>query len=478
MIVDPIPAASILVHQKDGRVLTGDRRADLSFLAGFTVFPGGRIDASDEQLAHRMFGASNSDDVAAAAAIRELREETGLILDRSRLRIARATEPFPKIDRARLTAAPRWVTPEAVPIRFDTAFFCLEVASAEEPETDGAELSRASWMKPSEVLLRWERLEALLATPTLAVLRAVAEGLDDAAGRIARFLAPHKRRGPVMESVAGIKQLPLRTPTLPPAEHTNAYLIGREKFVVVDPATYDDAERDKLLFEIEQLEERGAKFEAVVLTHHHGDHIGSASWLANLRSVPVWAHVITRDLVSGRVHVTRCLNDGDVLELGKDGAGKSFDLQVLFTPGHAPGHIVLRDLRPGSGALIAGDMVAAIGTIIIDPPEGNMAEYLRQLERLRDLEPRVVFPAHGPGVLDGRAKFQQYINHRLMREMKVLAALAKVDSGTPESLLPDAYDDTPRELYMLAERSCLAHLLKLEEDGKASRRDDRFVLMR
>lgn len=467
----PAGAASILVYTKDGKVLAGERRSDLAFLGGFTVFPGGRIDPRDEEAADRWFGATDPVSIGKAAALRELHEETGLHLEGDRL-VRAASIGFTPIEPSRLAAAPRWITPENVPIRFDTQFFCLEVASAEDPVPADDELTWAAWLTPQVILQRWAALELLLATPTLAVLRAIAEGLDDPAGRIARLL--DRAQPMAMEGIAGIRQLALRTPTLPPATHTNAYLIGVERFVVVDPATYEDGERAKLLREIADLEARGGVLDSVVLTHHHPDHVGAAAWLSAQRGVPIAAHPITRDLLQGRLVIERLLGEGDRLDLGRDAAGQRFELEVLFTPGHAPGHVVLRDLRPGSGALIAGDMIAAVGTIIIDPPEGDMSEYLRQLARLRDLEARMVFPAHGPGVLGGRKKLQQYIDHRLMREAKVERALSKQIEATPEQLLPDAYDDTPPFLYPLAARSCLAHLLKLVEDGKASQHGAAF----
>ena len=124
--------------------------------------------------------------------------------------------------------------------------------------------------------------------------------------------------------------------------------------------------------------------------------------------------------------------------------------------------------------MIVGDMVASMGTIIIDPPEGNMAEYLRQLTRLRKRPQGVLFPAHGAPIVDGHGKLDHYVQHRLQRERKVLDALRAVGAGEPTDLLPVAYSDTPTQLYPLAARSCLAHLQKLVEDGVAEGDGVRF----
>jgi glyoxylase-like metal-dependent hydrolase (beta-lactamase superfamily II) len=162
------------------------------------------------------------------------------------------------------------------------------------------------------------------------------------------------------------------------------------------------------------------------------------------------------------VHVDRVLRDGEVFELG----ARRF--RTLVLPGHTRGHTCLFDET--SRAVVAGDLVAGIGTVIIDPPEGDMADYLDSLKRLIDLGPGTLYPAHGPVIPGGVAKLQQYLSHRLDREAKVLGALSK--RGAPAQaadLVPAAYPDVPPGLYGLAERSLLAHLLKLEKEGRARR---------
>lgn len=273
----------------------------------------------------------------------------------------------------------------------------------------------------------------------------------------------------------GIKQLPLLTPTLPPAEHTNAYLVGHERLLLVDPATYDEGERALLAEMVETAVASGAKLEAVVLTHHHADHMGSAAWVRARFGVPVWGHEITGELLRDQVPLDRHLFEGDALPLGADESGSEFTPLVLFTPGHAPGHIVLVDRRGEQEALLAGDMVAAVGSIIIDPSDGDMARYIAELRRLAARRPGLVFPAHGPPIEAGTAKLEAYVAHRLWREQKVLDALvARGTESSPEDLVPAAYDDTPAALHPLAARACLAHLQKLASEGQIRRSGARF----
>jgi glyoxylase-like metal-dependent hydrolase (beta-lactamase superfamily II) len=117
--------------------------------------------------------------------------------------------------------------------------------------------------------------------------------------------------------------------------------------------------------------------------------------------------------------------------------------------------------------VVAGDLIAGVGTVIIDPPEGDMADYLASLKRLSSLEPGVIYPAHGPVVPSGPEKIAGYIAHRLEREERVLAALRSTGPATPVELVPPSYPDVKPEMYPFAERSLLAHLEKLVREGRA-----------
>ncbi len=263
-------------------------------------------------------------------------------------------------------------------------------------------------------------------------------------------------RGPVLvdEVAPDVVRIAVATPTLPPATHTGCYLVGRSDLLAVDPGSpYPDQQAGLA----EAVAARG-RLRAIVLTHHHADHSGGATALAAATGAPIMAHRDAAARLEGRVVVDRYLSDGDRLDLG----GRR--IEALLTPGHAPGHLALRDLD--SRATICGDLVAGIGTILIDPDDGDMATYLASLARLRGADVGALLPAHGPVIDDGPAKLQAYIAHRLMREARVLAALG----DAPSPLAPVcavAYADTPSWLWPLAERSLLAHLDKLVAEGRA-----------
>jgi ribonuclease/clavin/mitogillin len=255
----------------------------------------------------------------------------------------------------------------------------------------------------------------------------------------------------------GIRVLALRTPTLPPAAHTNAYLVGpmdgTGPQILVDPGSHYPDQQAVLDAALTEDAAAGRPLTGIALTHHHADHTSGVAAVAEKWRVPVLAHAATARRLAGRVDVTGLLDDGDQL------AG----MVALHTPGHAEGHLCFA--HSSAGATIAGDMVASVGTILIDPSEGDMALYLASLERLRARPQNTLLPAHGAPIVDGHAKLDEYLAHRRMRETRIVDALASRRDATQgqsiEELVAVVYADTPRALWLLAARSLQAHLNKL-----------------
>ncbi len=268
-----------------------------------------------------------------------------------------------------------------------------------------------------------------------------------------------------------IQMLPVRTPTLPPATHTNTFVVGTEEAVLIEPATPYREEQDLMAEWVQGLRLRGVEPVAIVATHHHPDHVGGAMALRERLQLPIWAHAMTASRLDGIVDVDRLIQEGE--RIGLDGPTPTA-LTAIHTPGHAPGHLCFLD--EATGMMIAGDMVASVGTIIVEPTDGDMLLYLESLRTMAALEPTALLPAHGDVIRDPQAVLSYYIQHRLMREGKVLEALqARGAPSRPRHLVAQAYADTPKALWPLALGSIEAHLIKLEREGRIRKEGDRWA---
>jgi len=226
---------------------------------------------------------------------------------------------------------------------------------------------------------------------------------------------------------------------------TNTWVLGPGPSLVVDPGPDDPSH-------LARVAEAADGVIAIILTHHHPDHAPGADALARSTG----ARILAFDPSPGE----HTLPDGTVVDAG------GFRLRVMHAPGHTPDHVVLHDLQ--SDALFTGDAVLGQGTSVVDPPEGDLAAYLRSLRAMLAVAPPILYPGHGPVVWDGRARLREYLRHREARERQVLAGLA-AGPRSPADLVPAIYAEYPPELHGPAARSVLAHLLKLEAEGTVRR---------
>ncbi len=268
---------------------------------------------------------------------------------------------------------------------------------------------------------------------------------------------------PFIES-PGLWRVPLPTPTLPPATTTNHYLVGDRRAVLVDPSAPARSSQDQLVALVNTAREQGIEVVAQFLTHHHRDHVGAAQSLRVRLGLPVWAHAHTAALLP-EIPVDRTINDGACVAENADGT----TWQAVHTPGHAPGHLVL--WHEATAMLVAGDMVAGEGTILVDPQDGHMGDYLASLEKMARLHPHALAPAHGQVLHEALAVLTHYRMHRLAREHKVLESLPQAWTA-PDVLLPAAYGDVSRLAWPIALRSMQSHLLHLQELGRVDRNGD------
>jgi glyoxylase-like metal-dependent hydrolase (beta-lactamase superfamily II) len=196
----------------------------------------------------------------------------------------------------------------------------------------------------------------------------------------------------------------------------------------------------------------GSELKVILLTHSHSDH---ASGVPALRGR--WPGA-----------VVRALADGDVIPAG-DGT-----LVALHTPGHAPDHFCFRD--ESTGDIFCGDLIRLGGTIVIPANKGgDLRAYLASLERVRNLRPPRLWPGHGPVIDEPLRLIDEYIEHRKLREAQIVEALRR-GRATPSEIVPDVYPALPSTLTAAAADSVLAHLRKLEQDGLAEERGQRWLL--
>ncbi len=296
---------------------------------------------------------------------------------------------------------------------------------------------------PDEVLAEWRRGSLLL----------------DPASRHA--ISPDLVGG--VEWVHGVRVLPLRTATLPPATHTNCLFVGERRALLVDPGSAEADEQLRLCEAIDRFVGRNGPLGAIFLTHHHADHVSGVPGLLRRFRLPVWAHPETASRVA--FPVDRLIAPSATFEPLEGGPA---GWEVAHTPGHAPGHLSLR--RASDGAAVVGDMVASIGTILIDPSEGDVREYVTSLRSMAAQGIGVVHPAHGDPVFEGTERVLATAGHREWRETLVLAAL-RAGARSLAEVTAQAYAPNAVALGWLAARSTEAHLVALERAGVA-RRDE------
>jgi len=489
---EPTPAATAIVVAPDPagglQLVCVHRAPGLRFLGGFAAFPGGSCDDGEG---------------LAETCARETFEEVGLLLvpggaevPAARRRALQAAvlegKPFAEVlaelgltlEESWFTRCGRWITPPTGQGQIDTAFCLVVVDEATPLSVIPGELSAAEWIAPAELLARWHADAVRLVPPTRKSVEALAglagpQGAADLAWRATAAAAVEARcpatlGAPYEGDVdvhPGVHVFPVRTPTLPPATHTNCYVIGSgSELVVIDPASPYPDEQARLDAYLDHLAAGGQRVREILLTHHHPDHVGGVNHLAQRLGVGVAAHPRTTAHLNG-VTVTRELADQELIVLPGDRPGaRERRLRAHLTEGHADGHLVFHEEH--TGVVVTGDMVAGVGTILVAPPEGCMITYLASLETLRALRPSLLLPAHGLPLGDADGAITHYVQHRKMREDKVVAAIE--EPGTLTELVPRVYDDVPPEVYPLAERSLHAILLKLETEGRAQLSAERW----
>lgn len=481
-------AAIILLRQNTDRlnpeIYWVKRSENLAFLGGFHAFAGGQIDPTDAEVKVK----NATDSVTAtmiSGAARELFEELGILLahggesltagQRASLLddLTSGRMSWPQLlshyelqlDANDFLFAGRWVTPPFSARRFDTWFFVVNCPRKQEPKVVPGELASGEWITARAAYEKWLHNEVFAVPPILHALRTLIGGINPDLQK--RFTSSPQANG---EQVRRIEfrpnyiTFPVRTPTKPPATHTNCYLIYTSKeILVVDPASPYEDEQEALASCVAELMLEGRTVKQTVLTHLHPDHVGGVNALRRrLPELRVAAHRHTAEALRD-IKVDSLVEDGDLITLSGEPTVK---LRALHTPGHARGHLCLHDDE--RGALLTADNIVGLGSVLIDPPEGNMRDYLHSLERMRALQNlTVLFGGHGPAIATPYKKIDEYIAHRLEREQKILTAVREGARSVKE-IVTRVYTDVSPKAHPMAERAVLAHLEKLAEERRVS----------
>jgi ribonuclease/clavin/mitogillin len=472
------------------------RSEKLSFLGGFYAFPGGQLDVGDAEVVVSNCAEQQQSTMISCAA-RELFEELGVIPARGAETLTRGQRvsllddlesgrmPWPallkhyglQLDGRDFTHVGRWLTPPFSPRRFDTWFFLVNCPPKQQPELKvQGELSQGEWIAARDAYVRWRQAEVLAVPPTLHALKTIGAGLTP--DLIDRFLSiPQAHAEPMrrIEFQPGLICFPVRTPTKPPATHTNCYLIHtNEELLIIDPGSPYEDEQSVLGSCVKELMEQGRNVRGIVLTHLHPDHVAGVNALrAQLGTVKVFGHQLTAEGLKETIRIDASIHDGDVIELT---GTPVIRLRAMHTPGHAQGHLCFHAER--TGALITGDNIVGLGSVLIDPPQGNMQDYLVSLERMKSIPGlNVLYGGHGPPMANPYAKINEYINHRLDREQKILTAVRN-GADTPSDIVNFAYTDVSPKAYPMAERAVLAHLEKLIADKMVKNAGGKYQAIR
>lgn len=530
----PRPAATILLLRdgNDGlEVLMTQRSQQASFAPGVFVFPGGSLDAADNSpAAHAVSRYRDDQDEShrhfANAALREAFEELGILLawdkgsaqacaSHHATQLNRATDAdfYGQLSASNLELATdrigwlsQWTTDPDLPKRFQVRFFVAPMPDGQQAIADETEQFSPVWVNPARALEHHEQGSFQMIFPTIRTLRQLkpytrSEQLLDWAlspgkvyvafprggllkGKEARFTAEETAFGELEmvtpdgkllhsldwrhdEPVAlrrNVQRLTAPNGGMMTGPGTNTYIVGEPGgYIVIDPGPDLDEHIQRIARTV------GNDLKAIVCTHSHADHSPGA---APLRAA-VGAAVPILGLPSqptARPNSTftpdRSLAHGEKLTVGDS------TLRVVHTPGHAANHLCL--VLEEDRLLFSGDHVLNGSTTVVDPPDGNMFDYVASLRVLAQEPVDFILPAHGHVLGSARQAIEKLIAHRLGREEKIAAALRKTGGGTLDDIVPTAYDDVSPGLFPIAKRSLLAHLEKLVADGRATVQNDRW----
>ena len=495
----PRPSASLIVSRLNSgkeEILLCHRVSEVPSFPDFWAFPGGGVSRVDRKVAEEnpSWLAHTEDPVSTITLLRELVEEVGFSPDgKGSLELVDSEiqnsicndknmwsyfvrENILKISNFNSQIIAERTMPPLAPIRFTNTFHHLSIGNSRiKPRfPEGlSEFDEYKWWQPKDLLNSWLEHEVRLPPPQVTLTRDIVHAIDKYGSLISAFekLSENPSRGyHILEFAPGVECLPLPTQTLPPATHTNCYILGVSggERVIVDPAAKSKEALEILKMKVEEIESTGSKIIATIFTHKHPDHIGNLIEISEIYQAPIWASKETLEIIP-KCETDKILKEGDIFELNhKD---ESVYWKIIETNGHCPGHICLA----GDAGIISGDNVAVIGTILVPSSDGDMNQYLDGLVKMKNLNPPLLFPGHGPFSANPQRLLNRYINHRSKRHQAVYDAV-KNNNFKLELIAKIAYQDTPDAHPILLIDQTLSHLKGHIKSGKIKKINNEYFV--
>ena len=423
-------AVSLIFVYKD-EVFSIIRQNFLKAFPGYTAFPGGKVDKEDRE----------GGDPLLVAARREALEElefdifSDTVLDITRIGLA--------------------LSPEFNPLRFNTYFFRVTLSSKPDFKVDQNEAREFCWSKPKSILDSFDRGERLIVPPVRYFLEALEEDIQfiEKLNFKDRFNLNHIV--PYIEPLKNIIQVMPRSLTVPPADRTNAFLIGDKQKILIDPSPINEEELQKFRNTIEEYH-----ISKIMITHHHGDHHKYATQLAKELELVIFlsedtlSRIKSYDINYFAGVKVKTLSEGDIIcrWLGED-------VKVIEVPGHDEGQLAL--MPTSRKWFLAGDLFQGIGTVVVGGAEGDMRKYFETLEKVIELNPACVIPSHGIA-LGGTNILQKTLKHRKFREEQIKEMRDK--GMSVDQMLKAIYFDIPEKILKYARANIESHLQKIESE--------------
>lgn len=263
-----------------------------------------------------------------------------------------------------------------------------------------------------------------------------------------------------------VRRITANNPSAFTGPGTNTYLVGKDRFTVIDPGPLDQDHIDAI------LKATDGKIDRILATHAHEDHSPAAKPLADATGAKMFGLQVNPDteMLDQTFTPEKTIADGEVIDVG------DYQFTAIYTPGHLKQHVCY--LLEQEQLLFAGDHIMQGATVVIIPPHGGtMWEYLESLTKLKGRGIDRLAPAHGHVLSDPDKVFQELYDHRMSRERKAIAVLESVKKGTIEQLAPLVYPEIEGDLIKATHFALWSHLQKLVHDGVAKKHHEKHWIM-